>query len=306
VIARLWAWHRRTIVISAALISALALTAGVVLAVSSGHAQHSPASGDRTLRPPATSPPGHRAASPGQGQYHPRYVTVPQTARQTQLASALAAAESSQEIAAGEALQVPAGRYSTEYPAVPMADTTDELSYARAWVTELLDTNYGSQPRDQLLAWAVEGQAGNTLPGVPESVQDKALYASLAVPNLGGVGGATPVPSAAIWSADATRGIVQHVSGVEVSVDTHWTSLVGEGFVPVDPLLAFIDVSGTMTTEEARASAATAANRRGKAETAQRVADLKITVRFKLVLTVGSALHHPGYGAVSVEDWTVI
>jgi hypothetical protein len=303
VIARLWGWHRKAIIVAASSIAVLALAGGVVLAVGGGHGQHSPVSAGPSQRPPASAPVKRRAAPVGGGGYHPRYVTVPQTARQTQLASALASAESSQEIAAGEALQVSAGRYSTGYPAVPAADTADELSYARAWVTELLDTDYRSQSRGDLLGWAVEGQAANTLPGVPASVQDKALYASLAAPNLGGVGGATPVPSAAAWTADATRGMVQQASAVEVSVDPQWTSLVSEGFVPTDPLLAFVDVTGTLTSQEARATATSEGS--GKPRAADPAAEVTAREQFKLVLTVGSALHHPGYGAVSVEDWTV-
>lgn len=288
-----WPWtrHRRACLAVAGSCLVAALAAGVVLAANGGHSQHPASTTGPGQRTPATTAPAKRRAEPSSGGgYHPQYVTVPQTARQSELASALAAAESPEEIAAAEALGVPEGRYSAAYPAVAATDTTDELSYARAWVSEMLNRDYRSQPRADLLAWAVESQAANTLPGVPAGVEDKALYASLAVPNLGGVGGASPVPSATAWSADAARGLVQRASAVEVSVDPQWTSLVSESFVPTDPLLAFLDVSGTLTTKEAEAG-----SRAGKTT----------TVGFKLVLTVGSALHHPGYGAVSVDDWTV-
>ena len=109
------------------------------------------------------------------------------------------------------------------------------------------------------------------------------------------------MPSAAAWTADATRGMVQQASAVEVSVDPQWTSLVSGGFVPTDPLLAFVDVTGTLTSQEARATGTSEGSGKPKATDP---AEVTTREQFKLVLTVGSALHHPGYGAVSVEDWT--
>lgn len=205
---------------------------------------------------------------------------------------------------------MPAGGYSSAYPAIPAAATTDELTYAKAWITELLDINYRTQSRSGLLAWAVEGEAANTLPGIPSNVKDKALYASLADPSLGGQPGTTPVPSPSRWAANAKAGVVQRVSGIETSVDPHWTMLVGEGFVPIDPLLALVDVSGILTTRQQRqTTAALTVPVHGKSPKPvtepSRAATVVSTVQFKAVLTVGSALHHPGYGAVSVDDWTV-
>jgi len=192
---------------------------------------------------------------------------------------------------------LPVGHYSAEFPPVPGRDESDEYSYARAWTTELLDLRFRSQSRVDLLGWAVGGEAADTLPGVPSNVEDKSLYLSLAAAGLDGVAAPTPVPTNAAWESMAAESLVQRVSDIEVSVDPAWNQLVGEGFVPKDPLLAFVDVSGTLTTSGSARAAARLA-RTGK------VVPLVARRRsFKLVLTVGSALHHPGYGAVSVDDW---
>jgi hypothetical protein len=288
VIANLWRWHRRTVLVTAIAAVCVVVAATVtVVGVSAGNAGQGTVTAGHDRRSSVTTP-AKNPTSPGRpgAVYRPRYIVPPATARQDQLASALASAESPQQIAAVEAIGVPAGGYSTAYQAIPAVDTTDEVTYADAWVGELLDIDYRSQSRTGLLAWAVEGEAANTLPGVPTGVADKALYASLADPTLGGQQGSSPVPSPARWAADAKAEVTQRVLGIETSVDPQWTSLVGEGFVPTDPLLAFVDVSGTLMTYQTSTAAGS-------------------KVQFKLVLTVGSALHHPGYGAVTVDDWSV-
>ena len=127
---------------------------------------------------------------------------VPQTAIQRQIDAELAQAETPAAIAA--AREAPSRRpaVSTAYPSVPTADRGDPGTYAVAFTTELLDTNFAVQSRGALLAWAEHEEAPNTLPGVPASVAGKALVLSLADPDLPG-GSPSPVPSAPQWVADA-------------------------------------------------------------------------------------------------------
>ena len=294
----LWTLHRKALLVGVALCLSVGCLIGLVAL-------------DRGSRPtPGSTGPSSTHAfpridaptkqpSPRAGSYHPRYVLPPQTSAQTRLASALAAAESSGQIAAAQAVRLPAGRYSAQFPAMPGRDESDEFSYARAWTVELLDVHYRSQSRAELLAWATAGEAADTLPGVPSNVEDKSLYLSLADPTLDGVTTPTPLPAAVEWRSMATNGVVQRVSSIEVSVDPAWTRLVGEGFVPDDPLLSFVDVSGTMTTTGPVRSGLRPDQGAKRASVAPR------TKQFRLVLTVGSALHHPGYGAVGVSDWSV-
>lgn len=278
----LWTVHRKAVLAGAAVCLCVGLLCGLLL-LDHGRSSTPAAIGPSRPReiPRIAAPP--RPEAPAGRQYHPRYVVPPQTATQTQLASALAAAENPQQIAAGQALRLPAGHYTGEFPAVPARDETDEFSYSSAWTTELLDIHYRSQSRTDLLSWAIAGEAANTLPGVPSDVEDKSLYLSLEGPSLDGVTAPTPVPTTAKWENMAAGGAVQRVSAIEVSVDPAWTRLVGEGFVPKDPLLSFVDVSGTLMTSGSTRSAR----------------------NFRFVLAVGSALHHPGYGAISVDDWSV-
>ena len=87
--------------------------------------------------------------------------------------------------------------------------------------------------------------------------------------------------------------------------------MVSEGFVPKDPLLAFVDISGTLTTRQPRRTSVTVTvpahgrNKKPSTTTVTKTVNAVSTVQFKAVLTVGSALHHPGYGAVTFDDWTV-
>lgn len=284
-IGSLWTRHRMKILAGVAVCLSLGLLCGLLLDRSPRPSPGSPAPSRPRDTPRIAAP--TKPAAPRRTLYHPRYVAPPQTSTQTQLAAALATAESPEEIAAGEALRLPAGHYTGEFRPVAAKDETDEFSYAKAWTTELLDLHYRSQSRRALLSWAIAGEAANTLPGVPSNVEDKSLYLSLEGPSLDGVTAPTPVPTTARWENMAERRIVQRVSAIEVSVDPAWNRLVGEGFVPKDPLLAFVDVSGTVTTTEPVHAAPV--HRRN----------------FKLVLAVGSALHHPGYGAISVDNWSL-
>lgn len=209
---------------------------------------------------------------------------MPQTAIQKQIDAELAQAETPAAIAAAKATTVPAPAVSAAYPAVPSVDRSDPTAYAIAFSTELLDTDYASQTRAGLLAWAEHEEAPNTLPGVPADVAGKALVLSLADPDLPG-GSPSPVPSPAQWTANATAGVSQRVSDVAAEVDPDWTQIVSEGWEPADPRMTIEAVTGNLiVTTKGTAS---------------------VPESFTLTVTLGSAAHVQGYGAVAAGNWTV-
>ena len=180
---------------------------------------------------------------------------------------------------------VTAPAVSTAYPTVPAVDRGDPGTYAVAFTTELLDTNFAVQSRDALLAWAEHEEAPNTLPGVPASVAGKALVLSLADPDLPG-GSPSPVPSAPQWVADATSGVSQSVADVQAEVAPDWTQIISEGWQPRDPLMTVETVTGSMTVTTNGVAAAPKS--------------------FSLSVTLGSAADvRAGYGAVAVVYWTL-
>jgi hypothetical protein len=214
-----------------------------------------------------------------------RRVEPAATAIEKQVDVELAEAETPASLGAAEAASVPAPATSAAFPSIPQTDSSDPTAYAIAFVTELLDTNYATQSRAALLAWAEHEEAPNTLPGVPASVAGKALVLSLADPDLPG-GTPSPTPSTAQWATDADEGVTQSVSDVESEVDPDWAQIIAEGWQPRDPRLTIQTVTGTLTvTTEGRAAPPES---------------------FSLTLTLGTAAHMTaGYGAVAAGDWTV-
>lgn len=276
----LWTFHRRLV---------LGLAVGVVLAVSAAvvvagsHSGHSSATRPAVTRP--TRPTSDTTTTAPAHQLAPTPTTkVPQTAIQKQIDAELAQAETPASIAAAKATSVPAPAVSAAYPAVPTVDRSDPTAYAIAFSTELLDTDYASQTRAGLLAWAEHEEAPNTLPGVPADVAGKALVLSLADPGLPG-GSPSPVPSPAQWTANATASVSQQVSDVTAEVDPDWTQIVSEGWEPADPLMTIETVTGNLTVTTKGTAAAPES--------------------FTLTVTLGSAAHVHGYGAVAAGNWTV-
>lgn len=277
----LWTRHRR-LVVGVAVCMVLIVGAALVVAAS------------RNGHPSATRSPSAHPGHPGaatttttsslrQLAPTPR-ITPPETAVQRRIDTELSQGETPAAIAVAEATSVPAPAISTAYPAVPVADRSDPTAYAIAFATELLNTNYATQSRAGLLAWAENEEAPNTLPGVPADVAGKALVLSLADPNLPGAS-PSPVPSPAGWAANAAAGASQAVSDVVAEVDPDWTEIVSEGWQPADPLMTIETVTGNLTVTT----------------NGQAVAPRSFT----LTLTLGSAARGPGYGAVAAGDWAV-
>ena len=236
-------------------------------------------------------PPPRAATVPTKPPVPPSTHKVPQSELRTanpvqqQINAELAQAETPAAISAAERTSVPAPGVSTAYPSVSMADRGDPGAYATAFTTELLDTNFATQSRGELLSWAEYEESPNTLPGVPASVAGKALVLSLADPDLPG-GSPSPVPSAPQWAADAQRGMIQSVTDVQAEIDPDWTRMISQGWQPRDALMTIEVVTGKLTV---------ATN--GVVGAAQ---------SFSLIVTLGSAATTgAGYGAVATSDWTL-
>ncbi len=282
---KLWTLHRRLFVV-VIVVGVLAVSSAVVLGGSRGDRRQAgapmggqpPSGTTRNTRTRTTTVPAQHLAPTSIRQ-------VPQTAIQRQIDAELAQAETPAAITAAQRTSVPAPAASTAFPSVPMADRGDPGTYATAFTTELLDTNFATQSRGPLLAWAEYEEAPNTLPGVPASVAGKALVLSLADPDLPG-GSPSPVPSAALWVAHAESGVSQSVADVQAEVDPDWTQIISQGWQPRDSLMTIEVVTGTLTVET-----------NGVASAPQ---------SFSLTLTLGSAAHaRAGYGAVAATDWTL-
>ena len=277
----LFTLHRR---LAIAVTVCVVLVVSVVVVIAASRNGHPSATRPPTARP-ARSAPAITTTTSRPRQLAPTpTINPPQSAVQRQIDTELAQAETPAAIAAARVTSVPAPAVSEAYPPVPVAERSDPTAYAIAFVTELLDTSYATQTRVGLLAWAEHEEAPNTLPGVPADVAGKALVLSLADPNLPG-GSPSPVPSPAEWAADATAGVSQQVSNVAAEVDPDWTAIVSEGWQPADPLMTIETITGNLTVTTT-----------GQAAT---------PVSFTLTLTLGSAAHVGGYGAVAAGNWTL-
>ena len=122
------------------------------------------------------------------------------------------------------------------------------------------------------------------LPGLPATAADSTLYASLFVPGLPG-GGPSPIPSEAQWAADAKEGVVWQVVSMTASEDPRWAQAIAAGYQSPDQLMTILDVSGLLAV-------------RSGGHTTDR--------HFTFQLLVGSALHHPNFGAGEVLAWKAV
>jgi hypothetical protein len=164
---------------------------------------------------------------------------------------------------------------------VPSGDRHDDQSYVTALLQELLDRDYRRQSRSDLARWVSAESADEMLPGSTAEVGDRVAWVELMDPAAVGeqLG---PVPSASEWATDAHAGLRQRVYDIFVDTDPQWAKAVGAGLSTADPLLTVDDVTGVITT----------------------TTDARTRTRhFSLEVMVGSALHHPGYGVASLDEW---
>jgi hypothetical protein len=210
--------------------------------------------------------------------YHPLRITPPQTAVERTVNQALEQSSNQQGLAVLEASSFPVPATSAVFAPIEATDTESPAMYAMAFTQELLDIDFATATRNELLAWAGYNNAPNTTIDLPASAQSKVLPDSLTT-------SPAALPSTAQWSAFAKSRTLWRVSGLVVSVNPTWTQALGAGWVSVDPLMVIYDVSGILT-----------------ATTPGHTASVE-SISFGL--TLGGASLHPGYGAVAVDDWTV-
>jgi hypothetical protein len=263
----LLAFHRRLVIAAAAAVVALVAVIVPMASAGSGHGGATNTDRRHKAGRPASATTTTVVPNPA---YSPTYVSIP-----PQSGSATMAAQ--WPVAALEIEKPPVPAYTTLLPVIPASEVKDAVDYSVAFATELLDIAYPAETRMELAEWAQAEAAGAMMPGIPISAADNVLYATLFDPEVGG--GPSPIPSSRQWAANAAAGVAQHTSEVFASEDPGWEQLIAEGFQSVDPLMAVYDVTGTLTITQP-----------GKTS----------TVHFRLALGLGSALHHPGYGASSI------
>jgi hypothetical protein len=229
--------------------------------------------------------------------YRPSYIVVPDNSQQQQWDAQIASKMPVGLVPWMEAnaASMPACSYSRPFPPVPPADRSDQIAYADAYVTELLSVQFAGATRAQLLAWArCEGADFADIPGAPDPLGEVGGPESLIYtpqPNAG----IMPIPAPVQWAARAAQGVKWSVSGVTGSVDPSWNQIVAAGFVDRDPLLAMIDVSGTLTVARPLLPPV-------KGSKAVPAASVALTP-FELEVQVGGDLYRPGYGAADTQNW---
>ena len=210
--------------------------------------------------------------------YHPLRVTPPETAVERTVDEALIRNTEQPGVTALLSATLPAPAVSATFPAIDAADSETASLYAVAFTQELLDLDFASSSRVELVAWVNYNNAPFSLGDLPEALSTKVLVISLGERP-------SPLPTPSQWAALARARTRWHVSGLVVSVNPAWTQALSAGWVPVDPLMAIYDVSGTLTVTTP-----------GRAPVLESIA---------FALTLGGATLHPGYGAVALNYWTV-
>lgn len=177
---------------------------------------------------------------------------------------------------------------SAAYPPLPAAADADPDAYAKAWATEAMTQDYSTSTRDELLSWVQSQDALDVVGGLTRLQAAKELVVSVTVASASG-GTATLVPTQATWDLLATERGRTVASDVQVSAYPAWEQAIAAGFQPSDPLMTMRQVTATVT------QTATVDGR------VQRTIE---SVAFDLAL--GSAVEHPGYGAMAVDYVTAV
>lgn len=269
--------HRnRNVAVFAAVLCAL-LAIGATVALLTGH-QH-----PTSTR--AGSHHGARAATPTSAwqPVAPATATPPDSAVQQQYDQGFTRGFSSQAnqamFAAGEQMAVPSPGIGGGWPMLAIANTPG--GWTQSFVSGLLDIDFAAQHRSALGAWLMAQEAPDLMPGIPAGFANRTLY--LSVLDAGAMNQPSPVPSSSQWRADAASGVRWAVSALQVQLDPQWQQMIDAGWQPPDLRAAVEDVSGVLTIG-------------GPAGTT--------THQFSMVVQVGSAHWHQGYGTVLISNWT--
>jgi hypothetical protein len=260
--------------LAVAVLAATALAIAVVLTVTTdGAAGHHTPVGTGTTVAAGPSTPSAAVTGTFDPSYHPTYLSVPDNGF---------AALSGPQVAALETLQPPPPVYTPSLPAVSAADRKSAVDFSVAFTRQLFDLDFAATTPAQVAAWAQAEAAGFVMPGVPQQAADNSLFASLFDPTVAGLGSwdQDPLPPPSVWARCAKEKKAWRVANLFAAEDQSWAENIASGEQFPDPLMTVEDVTGTITT--------TIPGQRPS------------TRPFKLVVGLGSALHHPGYGAVSV------
>ena len=283
---------RRTtgIIIVVVLAAGLALTAGTMAMVASP----SPPGAKRQAQPPAPvvrgrsphaalpPPPPYPVATARPG-WQSRLILDPSlSADNASTATVLDnAATQPKYVGIAKAIQAmsapPSPQASAEFPPIPASRR--DLSagaYVRSWTRELLDIDFATESRRQLLAWANLNVAATPLVPIPAS--DTRLFAidQLRSPP-------SPVPSAATWNQLAAEHVTWKVSNVMTRYRSVWQTTVTDGLVPPDPRMEMLVVTGTLTVSQP-----------GHPPRTEQVS---------LDVTTATGLYETGYGIAEETHW---
>ena len=268
--------NRYTLVAGVAAVLLVALTVGIAAAlIATGHHRS-----HRNGPAAATLHVGLSAHQPAGFAAEPPLTDAPtETPVQQQYDAALASGlGSSASVEVAEETPVPPPAFSAAWP--PLAVTEAPERWVEEFTSELLGIDFAHQTRAALGAWLSGEEAPELLPGVPPQIQDKVLYPSLFDANA--FGGTSPIPDQATWDSYARSDVRWRASDILVEEDPTYSRIVASGWEPVDQRFAAWDVSGVLTVTS------------GSSSTAR---------HFSMVVYVGSARWHPGYGTVLVDDW---
>ena len=163
-----------------------------------------------------------RVSSPA---YHPLRVTPPETAVERTVNQAMARNTEQRGVLALLSASLPAPATSASFPAIDAPDTETASLYAIAFTQELLDLNFASSTRGELLSWANYNNAPFSLGDLPEALATKVLVISLGEPP-------SPLPTPSQWQVLERARTQWHVSGLVVSVNPAWTQALSAGWAP--------------------------------------------------------------------------
>jgi len=173
----------------------------------------------------------------------------------------------------------PPPQASVAFP--PISTTRRTLSagtYARAFVRELLNVDFATESRSELLAWANLNTAPMPLVPIPQRLTT--LYLTWL---LRGGEGSSPVPSQAVWSQLAAEHVTWHASDVQTSTRSTWTSVLADGFDPPDARMDMLAVTGTLTVVQ--------------------LGHAPLNESFSLHLDTGTGMYETGFGVSSLDHW---
>lgn len=189
--------------------------------------------------------------------------------------------EMARDIAAASPPPPPPPQASAAFPPIPASlRTLSAGTYARAFVRELLDVNFATATRSELLAWANLNVAPIPLVPIPQRLTP--LYLTWL---LRGGEGATAVPSAATWNQLAAEHVAWHGSDIQTTTRSTWTTVLADGLDPPDARMDLLAVTGTLTVTQP-----------GHAQ---------LTEQFSLHLDTGTAMYETGYGVSSLDHWSL-